>query len=247
MLLGGLWIRASDVAAVDQEIRKLRHKHGYRNDEGKFIDFLGELKWTKVSTKYLSIYKELVDLFFQSLDQGKIRFCAMLVDTHDPAIQEYDNIKRDGYFKLLYQLYLHNCRVPGVYSIFPDQITNPTHKVNLATLQITLERGLSKKFSELVNPQNKPEKFVQTITPVDSKKVQVMQMVDVVIGAIGYLQNQHFRQRGAKSAKIELMKYVFDKLLYSGSIRIAGKKFFSAKSTRFNMWVFRPKNKNYLP
>jgi len=117
LLLGGLWVRANDVAAIEQEIKKLRHKYGYRNGEGKFIDFLGELKWTKVSTKYLPIYKELADLFFHLLEQGKIRFCAMLVDTHDPAVQEYDNIKKDGYFKLLYQLYLHNCRVPDPVSL----------------------------------------------------------------------------------------------------------------------------------
>jgi hypothetical protein len=247
LLLGGLWVRAKDAAQLEQEINRLRHKYGYTNNEGKFIDFLGELKWTKVSTKYLPIYKELVDLFFQLIEQGKIRFCAMLVDTHDPAVQEYDNIKKDGYFKLLYQLYLHNCRVPGIYNIFPDRITNPTHTVNLVTLQISLERALVKKFAELVNPGDRPERFVQAITPVDSKKVQMMQMVDVIIGAIGYFQNRHFKKEGAKKAKVELMKYIFDKLFYSGRIKIAGKKFVVARSTRFNIWRFHPKNKNHLP
>jgi hypothetical protein len=247
LLLGGLWIKARDIPAAEEEIRKIRKEHGYRNDSGRWVDFRGEFKWTKVSTKYLAIYKEIIGLFFRLFDQGKIRFCVMLIDTHNPAVQKYDNIKRDGYFKLLYQLYLHNCKVPGLYKIYPDKITNPQHKINLEKLRITLEKSLTKKFSELVPPENRPEQYIQAIMPVDSKKAQILQMVDVIIGAIGYFQNRHFQQSGAKRAKVELMKYVFDKLIYAGTIKIVGKKFLIARSTRFNIWLFRPKNKNNLP
>ena len=247
MLLGGLWVRMQDVVFVEKEIWKIRRKHGYQNNSGAWIDFLGEFKWTKVSEKYLAVYKEVVDLFFDLISNGKIRFCVMLIDTHNPEVQKYNNLKRDGYFKLLYQLYLHNCRVPGIYKIYPDKITNPRHKVNLEILRIALEKSLDKKFSKLVNPDNKPESYVQSIIPVDSKKVQILQMVDVVIGAIGYFQNRYFKRDEAKKAKIELMKYVFDKLIYSGTIKIVGKKFLIARSTRFNIWLFRPKNKNSLP
>lgn len=247
LLLGGLWVRTLDVPAVESQIREIRNKHGYRNDAGKWIDFLGEFKWTKVSNKYLPVYKDIVDLFFRLVDGGKIRFCVMLIDTHNPKVQKYDNIKRDGYFKLLYQLYLHNCRVPGVYKIYPDKITNPQHAVNLETLRITLNKALIKKFNKLVNPENRLEQYVANITPVDSKKVQILQIVDVIIGAIGYFQNRHFQESGANKAKVELMKHVFDKLIYSGTIKIVGKKYMIARSTRFNIWLFRPKNKNNLP
>lgn len=173
--------------------------------------------------------------------------CVMLVDTHNPKVQAYNNIKKDGYFKLLYQLYLHNCRVPGIYKIYPDKITNPRHKIDLKTLHIVLEKSFARKFAELVNPENRPENYLQTIAPVDSKKVQILQIVDVIIGAIGYFQNRYFKREEAKKAKVKLMKHVFDKLIYSGTIRIVGKKFLVARSTRFNIWLFRPKNKNDLP
>lgn len=247
LLLGGLWIRADDIVPVENEIRQIRKNRGYRDSAGKWVDFRGEFKWTKVSDKYLRVYEDVIDLFFKLLEAAKIRFCVMLVDTHNPVVQKYDNIKRDGYFKLLYQLYLHNCKVPGLYKIYPDKITNPQHKVNLEKLRIALDKSLTKKFAELVPQENRPEHYVQNITPVDSKKTQILQMVDVVIGAIGYFQNRHFQQSGAKKAKIELMKYVFDKLIYSGTIKISGKKFIVARSTRFNIWLFRPKNKNNLP
>ncbi len=240
-------MRTQDVAFVENKIRKIRRKHGYKNDSGVWIDFLGEFKWTKVSEKYLSIYKDIVDLFFKLIGEGEIRFCVMLIDTHNPKIQEYDNIKRNGYFKLLYQLYLHNCKVPGIYKIYPDKITNPQHKVNLQILRVALDKSLARKFSELLPSENRPKVYVQNITPVDSKKIQILQIVDVMVGAIGYFQNRHFQQEKAKRAKVELMKYVFDKLIYSGTIKIVGKKFLIARSTRFNIWLFRPKNKNSFP
>lgn len=246
LLLGGLWVRMQDVALIENEIRKIRKKYGFRNNIGIEVDFLGEFKWTKVSDKYYSVYKEIVDLFFRLVNEGMIRFCTMLVDTHNPAVQAYDNIKRTGYFKLMYQLYLHNCRVPGVYKIYPDKITNPQYKVNFETLRVALDKALSKKFAELVRQENKPGNFIRSITPIDSKKSQILQMVDVIIGAIGYFQNRHFQQERAKKAKVNLMKHVFDELIYSGTVKIVGKKFLIARSTRFNIWLFRPKNKNNL-
>lgn len=244
LLLGGLWVRTEDVLFVEDEIKKIRKKHGYQNDSGQWVNFLGEFKWTKISDKYLPVYKDIVDLFFRLIDQSKIRFCVMLVDTHNPAVQAYNNIKRDGFFKLMYQLYLHNCKVPGIYKIYPDKITNPQHKVNLEALRVTLDKSLMKKFVDLVPPTNRPGHYVSNITPVDSKKIQIIQMIDVVIGAIGYFQNRYFEQSGARQSKVELMKYVFNKLIYSGTIKISGKKFLVARSTRFNIWLFRPKNKN---
>jgi len=71
LLLGGLWVRMQDVVFVEEEIWKIRRNHGYQNDSGTWIDFLGEFKWTKVSEKYLAVYKEVVDLFFDLISSGK--------------------------------------------------------------------------------------------------------------------------------------------------------------------------------
>lgn len=204
LLLGALWVDEKNISVTEKRIEKFRNKHGYRNNEGIWVDFLGEFKWTKVSDKYLHVYKELVDIFFDMIDENRIRFCTMLVDIHNPTVQKYNNLKKDGYFKLLYQLYFHNCRVPGIYKIYPDKITNPRHKVDLETLRVSLDKSLIAKFENLLNPKAKPESFVENITPIDSKKVQFIQMIDVIIGAIGYFQNRHFKRPNAKKAKINL-------------------------------------------
>lgn len=243
MLLSGLWIEKKSLQEVGGEIKKIRERAGY-DKNGEHIPFMGEFKWKKVSKAHLGVYKEVVDVLFDFLDKHLIRYCVMLIDTHDTIVREYDNIKTDGFYRLMYQLYLHNCRVPGKYWIYPDQITNPTHDVNLRKLKDSLECSLQNKFADKMNPYELGFKIIQEIKPIDSKKVDLLQMIDVVMGALGFYQNRLFERESASLAKTELMKYVMDKIIYSGALKFDGKNYLVVRSTRFNIWLFRPKNKN---
>ncbi len=244
LLLGGLWIEEGKVEYAQNEIIGLRQKHGYINSQGARIDFVGEFKWTKVSDKYLHVYENVVDLMFSWINRDIARFNVMLVDTHDPIVQEYSNINKEGYFKLLYQLYLHNSKIPAVYKIYPDRITNPIqHNVNFDVLLRCLNMSFKKKFLPLVNhPIVMPKnfKFANNITPLDSKNSQFIQVVDVVMGAIGFFQNALDQRENAKKAKVALMKHVIEKMLLSRAIKVSGKKYYVARSTKFNIWLFRP-------
>jgi hypothetical protein len=244
LLLSGIWIEETKIEIAEKEIADLREKHGYINSLDEHISFLGELKWTKVSERYHLVYKELVDILFNWIDKDIVRFNCMLVDTQSPNVMTYGNIVKEGYFKLLYQLYYHNSKIPGVYKIYPDSITNPVQaRIDLDRLHECLEKSLRKRFLPLLNPQSvvKPINFVKNILPVDSKKTSLIQVVDVVMGAIGYLQNELFRLQGAKKAKVELMKYILEKIVLSGAIQLKGKKYYVARSKKFNIWLFRPK------
>lgn len=246
LLLGGIWVEENNVQVVEDGIRALRKKHGYTNSASRHIDFLGEFKWTKVSDKYLPVYKELANLFFELIRTDTLRSCTMLVDTKDPVVIAYSNIKKEGYFKLLYMLYFHNSQIPAIYKIFPDRITNPTQqKVNFETLDKCLEAAFQKKFIPLMNPSEHPgiRGFVNNITPTDSKSSPFIQLIDVIMGGIGYYQNSFFKKERAKKAKVEMMKHIFDKIVLSGAFRFTGKSYMVVKSTKFNVWLFRPTNK----
>ena len=117
LLLAGLWIEESKIKTAENEIAALRKKCGFINSEGKHIDFLGEFKWTKVSSRYMAVYKELVDILFQWVVNDITRFNVILIDTYDSAVTSFGNIEKEGYFKLLYQLYYHNSKTPAIYRI----------------------------------------------------------------------------------------------------------------------------------
>lgn len=245
MLLSGIWVEEEKIKEAREEIKVLRRTHGYTNSAGQQIDFVGEFKWQKVSDKYLQVYKDLVDVFFEWIEKDTVRYCCMLIDTHDPIMRSHNNIGTDGYFKLLYQLYYQNSKIPATYKIFPDSISNPTIKVNLPTLDRCLDIAFQKKFVHLLNPGEKvgAKGFVNNITPIDSHSSEFIQIVDVIMGALGYLQNRLFEKPEAKKAKVELMKYIFEKITLSGAIKFSGKNYYVAKSTKFNIWVFKPGNK----
>lgn len=246
LLLGGVWVPEEKVEIFENAVAKLRSKYGHVDSNGNHVDFLGEFKWQKVSDKYLQLYKELVDLFFKAIDKDLMRACIMLVDTNDPGVVVHSNIKNQGYFKLLYQLYLHNSHIPAIYKIFPDKITNPAQQnVDFETLDSCLEAAFVSKFIPKLNLQERPggAGFVNNITPIDSKNTEFIQILDVVMGSVGYYQNGLYKRDEAKKAKVALMKYIFNKIVLSGAFRFTGKSYMVVKSTKLNIWLFRPKNK----
>src|SRR3989344_849917 len=231
LLLGGLWIEEENISKAKNDIYKLRNKYSYKNSAGEIIPFLGEFKWTKTSDKYLDVYKELTDIFFEWIERDTARFCTMLVDTKNPMVVAWGNVKKEGYFKFLYQLYFHNSKIPAIYKIYPDRITNPAQqKVNFKTLDDSLEASFSNKFSPLLNPSDTLGKngFIDNITPTDSKTSEFIQVVDVVMGAIGYLQNGLFRKPNAKKSKVLLMRFILEKIVLSGAIKFSGKNYYIA-------------------
>jgi hypothetical protein len=246
LLLSGLWVEEGNIRKVLDDIQSLRKKHGYVDSYGNHVDFVGEFKWTKVSPRYLHVYKEAVDLLFGWIEADLARFNTMLIDTRNPNVVAYSNINREGYFKFLYQLYFHNSKIPGIYKIYPDRITNPMQSnVSFEVLGKCLNASLKNKFVKLLNPAYVPpdEKFLLSIIPVDSKSSQLIQFVDVIMGGIGFLQNELDHRENASKAKVELMKYIFDKLILSRAIQVSGKSYYVARSTKFNIWLFRPKEK----
>ena len=47
------------------------------------------------------------------------------------------------------------------------------------------------------------------------------------MGAIGYLQNGLFRFEGANKAKVELMKYILEKIIFQARLKLKGRNIMS--------------------
>lgn len=161
-----------------------------------------ELKWTKVSDQKLAEYKALIDLFF-SFNRA-FYFKAIVVDTQEIDHRRYNKGDAElGFYKLMYQFLLHSfgseLRQGDHCIIYLDQRTTSRYK--LSTLCAVLNNGLHKKYRYLVSP-------VRNIQAVNSKDSDLIQVADILMGAIGYEMNGAHTRTGAKRAKVLLAEYV---------------------------------------
>jgi len=186
-----------------------------------------ELKWSKVSDQKLREYQSLVDLFF-SLNRA-IHFKSIVVDTHEIDHRRFNKNDKDlGFYKLMYQFLLHSF---GRYLQTDDQCIihldeRTTSYYKLSTLCAILNNGLHKKYPNLKQP-------VRNIQATDSKKSDLIQVADVLMGAIGYQMNDAHVRTEAKRSKVVLAEYIARK---AGLINLKQDTPFGLK--HFSIWHF---------
>jgi hypothetical protein len=198
MVFGGIIVHATAVEPFNQAMNLWR-------DAQKMH---AELKWVKVSDNKLAEYKSLMDLFFSLAGKNQLHFKSVVFDT---SLIDYDAYhkgdKELGFYKFFYQFLLHSF---GNYAIeknrrmliILDQRT--TGKQKLSTLCTILNRGIRKKY-------HCDRDVVRNVQAVDSKTCNLMQIADVMMGAIGYQNNDCHLRPVARKAKIELANYIANK------------------------------------
>jgi hypothetical protein len=221
VVYGGIILTANNAAAFDDVIEQWRATKNFR----------GELKWTKVSKAKYRDYRTIVDMFFEHVAGRYLHFKAMVCDRQDPAYRHQRSDREIGFYKLYYQFLL---RKFAVYAdgdehrlyVFLDQRDT---KYKLEVLKIILNRGIRKMYGRTAD-------VVQAVEARDSKKCNVMQVADVIMGAIGFHNNDWHRQPGASKAKIELAKYVARKA------RLTSLKHRTApRRVDFEIWIWQAK------
>jgi hypothetical protein len=105
-----------------------------------------------------------------------------------------------------------------------DQRTTSYYK--LSTLCAILNNGLHKKYPALNQP-------VRNIQATDSKKSDLIQIADVLMGAIGYQMNDAHIRTEAKKSKVALAEYIARK---ARLINLKQETPYSQKN--FSIWHF---------
>lgn len=202
VLIGGLWIPANDRNLCKIKIKSLREKH----------NLLTEYKWKKISSSKLEFYIDLVNMFFASKDM-RFRVIVLLNEELDSAkFHKSDNELM--FYKFYYQLLHPWIQSFSKYSIFVDLKTNRFHN-RLNTLKNVLNN--TKLLSEIINVQ-----------ALKSSEVELIQLVDILIGACSYA----FHQKKDSVSKLEVIKTIEKHI---GRIRPT-----SFKENKFNVFRFRP-------
>jgi len=179
---GGALVRSKDYAEVKNAL-----------DERKTeLNLMGEIKWTKVSANYLSKYKEMMDLYFGFIKQGKIKVRIMFQATSQIVNEQSDAMQ---YHLLYYQFIKHAFGLP-----YKDEFQDQTTHLKLFFDEIPDTKEQNDDFKAHLCYLQELQQFKKAnikiqhddISEIDSHKHSIQQCMDIVLGAMAFrLNNMH--------------------------------------------------------
>lgn len=208
MVLGALFCSAEKAIELSKKIKSLKAKHHYRP----------ELKWAKLNKHEWLLYKDLIDLMINDID---VYFKATVVaNKHALDHQTYNqNSHNDFYYKMFYYTLRDFLEVGNTYRIYLDFMdTHGSYK--------------SKKLSEVL--QNGTYWQLKTeFTIIRSHESVIMQLCDLMIGAIGYKNRSDIEKLSPiKNQFVEYLEQSLQKPLNVGT---------PPWEKQFNIFKFQPK------
>ncbi len=183
MLLGAIWCPAAQRASISRSIRALKEKHG--------LPHSFEIKWTKVSPAKISFYLDLIDLFFTDT---RLHFRAIVIPKKELKHEVFDQTHDDFYYKMYFQL---------LNVIFESK---NQYKIYLDIKDTRSQKKVTKLHDFLSCAQYDFEKeMITLVQQVESREVAQMQVVDILMGAVGYF-NRGINSSSAKNQIVERIK-----------------------------------------
>jgi len=186
-----------------------------------------EMKWGKVSNNKLPAYLRMADLYFDLLENNEICFHALIADAHRFNHKKFNNgCGEIGYNKLLYQLLVKAADRLKEKAPFYVYLDDRTTKHSLDELREILNNG-SRKLVGIEEP-------FRRVQFRDSKSCDLIQLNDLIIGAIGFMKNDHHTRPGASKAKLALAEHITRRAKVSS---LTSSTRFS--ESRFRIWNFQ--------
>ena len=190
MLLGAIWCPLEKAREIAQAIRAIKGKHGLGHDF--------EIKWTKVSPGKIDFYIDLINYFFEEPD---LHFRALIAADknklhHETYYQSHD----DWYFKMYFTMLKAIFRPNASYRIYLD-IKDTRSAPKVRKLQDVLCN----------NAYDFSREIIQKVQTVRSHEVEQLQLADLLIGAVAYVNRNLFGSR----AKQRLVKLICERSGYS--------------------------------
>lgn len=178
----------------------------------------GEMKWGKVSLSKLAAYQRFVDRFFESVPFFEAHFhclCVTRAKINDAKFNDGD--REVGFNKEIFQIANKCARLyPTLFHVYPDYRDTPQ---NPEELRLILNRYRAKKGDR----RDWPFRRCQFR---DSKTTLLLQLTDILLGAVGFHVNGHNDKPDASPAKRQLASHILAHARISDctrDTRVAGK------------------------
>jgi Protein of unknown function (DUF3800) len=219
LALGGIALEAAFVETVLARLKAVREAHKTH----------GEVKWQKVSKTKLDFYKAYVDVFFNAAKDDDIHFYALYVDTWTFNHGRYNGGKAEiGFNKLIYQLLLHKFgRKYGANYLLHVFLDDRSTRHDPEDLRPMLNHDLAKW-----DIHGRPFRQLRFR---DSKKCDLIQLNDLLLGTVGFKRNLHDKIAGCAPHKVKLAEHVVRRALENEKPH----RLNSPQAKRFAVWPFK--------
>lgn len=176
MFLGSVSCAYPQVRRHTQRIKEIKEKHR----------FYAEIKWTNVSSSKLRFYMELIDYFFDT----DLKFRALGIKKEAINCEAFQSSYDDFYYKMYYQLLNYKIDTLDHYNVYLD-------------IKDTLSAAKVRKLKEILNVKLGTFRNIQNIR---SNESLLLQLCDLIMGAISYHNNDVKHANEAKVAIIEKIR-----------------------------------------
>ncbi len=189
MVLGAVWCPLEKVGEINVHVRQIKARHGMKPGF--------EVKWTKVSPGKKLLYRDLIEYFFSNDD---LHFRALIVPDksqlqHDAFNQSHD----EWYYKMYFDMLKVIFDPDACYRIYLD-VKDTRSAIKIAKLHEVLCNSIY-DFSL---------RIIERVQPVRSHEVEILQMTDLLIGAISYVN----RGLNTSRTKLDLINLIRERSHY---------------------------------
>ncbi|WP_111266311.1 DUF3800 domain-containing protein [Marilutibacter maris] len=218
MVLGALVLPGSGVAPATQMVEDVLTVHRMSNSE---------FKWSKVSRGKADAYRAIINLYFDEFAPRGAEFHALVIDNHELDHRGYNNGDPDlGFNKFLFSLLRHRVgrRFGCTERIVVDLDARNTSR-HPDELQRVLNSAMGRDLGDFhIAPFSR-------IAHRDSRNTRLLQLADLLAGAVAWHKNDHDAHPHASPAKVALANHIANRV---GLSRIG---LDSPKSeTRLSVW-----------
>lgn len=178
MVLGAIWCEQTKVKEVAARLKEIRARHALSSDL--------EIKWTKVGDKKSQFYMDLIDYFF---DNDHLHFRGLVIP--DKSILDHaahQQTHDDWYYKMYFDLIKVIIDPEKTYRIYLD-IKDTRSATKMSKLRDVLANA-HYDFSR---------EIIRDVISVRSEQVPLVQLADLLIGAVCYKNRLETDRDNAKN------------------------------------------------
>lgn len=207
MLIGAVYCPKFKVKKINEYIEHLKENYNLSNKI--------ELKWNKIDKKTEKLYLDIIAYFFNNDD---LKFRVIVIDKTKLNHEKYNQTENDFYHKSYYEMLKYIITPGNSYNIYPDiKDTNSYyyHQIMLDYLRFKM------------SDTNK--KTIKKVQPIRSYEAPILQINDILIGALSYYY------RGLSENRIKLTIVNEINKFYQNSFDVSS----YYNNTKFNIFIWR--------